>query len=448
MTFMDNMTAFTGKMVSLAWGTPLIILLVGGGLALTLYSRFLPFTAMGHALKVLTGKYDKAQDPGDISHFQALSTALSATIGLGNIGGVAVAVTQGGPGALFWMWVAAIVGMATKFFTGTLSVMYRGKDSLGRLQGGPMYYMEVGLGERFKPLAGFFAFCGLVGTLAMFQSNQLCEVLHGSMGLPTWIGGLLSLGLVSLVILGGVKRIATVASRLVPAMCLLYLVISLVVVFINIDRVPGLFASILDSAFKGYAIKGGSMGIAVMAVVRTGVKRAAFSNEAGIGTAPLAHGAAKTREPVREGLVAMLGPFIDTIVICTLTGLVVLLGGDWSNGGVQGVTLTLESFHSQLGWIGSFSLVLAAALFGLSTMFSYSYYGRKCFAYLFGAEHERIHDVIYLVSLFLGAVWSVEVVVNILDTAFALMAVPNMIATLLLSRRVMSAARDYFHRMK
>ena len=434
--------------VDYAWGTPLLVLLVGGGFLLTLYSRLLPFVGVRHAFEILRGRFDREDDPGDISHFQALSTHLAATVGLGNIGGVAIAITQGGPGAVFWMWVSALVGMATKFFTCTLAVMYRGEDSLGKIQGGPMYYIEIGLGKRFKFMAVFFSICGMVGCLALFQANQVAEILAESYAIPRWQTGLGAAFLVGLVVLGGVKRIARVASRLVPTMCSVYLLASVVVVVSHYSLIPQIFTQIFHDAFTGTAAAGGVAGISFMTVVQTGIKRAAFSNEAGTGTAPMAHGAAKTTEPVREGLVAMIGPFIDTIVVCSLTAFVILSTGNWRVQGIQGVSLTSQAFEATMGEWGKLILVVVVLLFGISTMFGYSYYGKKCFSYLFGAEWGRIYDVFYLAMLFAGAVWSARIVVNLVDTAFALMALPNMIAALLLAPRVMVAARDYFARYR
>ncbi len=433
--------------VSYAWDMPLVILLLGGGLYLMLRCRFLPFFGARHGVDILRGRYDRPDDPGQINHFQALTTALSSTIGLGNIGGVAIAITQGGPGAVFWMWLAAFVGMATKFFTCTLAVMYRGPDSRGELQGGPMYYIEVGLGRRFRLLAIFFSIFGLIGCLGTFQANQVAGILAESYGVTPLTTGLVAVVLIALVSFGGVVRIGKVASRLVPAMCLLYLGGAALIFVRHIEKVPQVFGQIFHDAFSGTAAVGGAAGIAFVQVIKTGVKRAAFSNEAGIGTAPLAHGAAKTLEPVREGLVAMLGPFIDTVVVCSLTAFVILSSGLWQTGGdVQGVTLTVQAFESALGGAGKLLLVVVAALFGLSTMIGYSYYGRKCFAYLFGAERERVYDVFYLALTFAGALFTVDMAVNLIDTAFAMMALPNMIATLVLAPKVMAATRDYFQR--
>lgn len=441
---MDRLALVLKAASNLAWGLPLLVLLVGGGLLLTLYSRLVPFSHLRHAVELLLGRHDDGDAPGEISHFQALSTALASTIGMGNIGGVAIAITQGGPGAVFWMWVAALVGMATKFFTCTLAVLYRGRDSAGQLQGGPMYTIEVGLGRRWRPLAVLFAVFGMIGCLALFQANQMAEVLEAEVGAPRWVTGVAAILVVGPVVLGGLKRIAAVAARLVPAMCLLYVACAVLVVLRNAEAVPGIFERIFHDAFTGTAATGAAAGIAFRTVIQTGIKRAAFSNEAGLGTAAMAHGAARTREPVREGLVAMLGPFIDTIVVCTLTALVVLSAGQWQTPGVQGASLTTAAFEAAAGLPGKVAMLLVVTLFGVSTMFGYSYYGRKCCAYLFGVERARWYDYVYLGSLLVGAVFSVDMVVNTIDTAFALMAFPNMLATLLLAPKVMAEARRYF----
>ena len=432
--------------VGIVWGIPQVIFLIGSGLVLMVFSRLLPYRGLLHGLKVLTGKFDNAADPGEISHFQAMSTALASTVGLGNIGGVAIAVTQGGPGALFWMWLAALIGMVIKFFTCTLAVMYRGYDSQGKLQGGPMYYIEVGLGKKYRPLAVAFAGCGMVGCISVFQTNQVAEILKSSYNIAPSITGLGSVIIVSIVILGGLTRIAKVASKLVPAMCLLYLGAAVYIAILNIEHIPSVFASIFHDAFTGTAAAGGATGIGVMTVIRTGVKRAVFSNEAGLGTAPMAHGAAKTKEPVREGLVAMYEPLVDTIMICSLTAFIILAGTEWRGSGVQGVALTSQVFEAAMGGFGKFILVVIVLCFGLSTMFGYSYYGKKCFSYLFGAERGRWYEYYYLATLYIGAVWTASMVVNLIDTAYALMTIPNLIAAILLAPRVVKEMKRYFRK--
>lgn len=445
MQALDN---FLEVAVGYAWGMPLVVLLLGSGAFFCLYSRLRPLLHMGHATAVTLGKYDSDDDPGHISHFQALSTALAATIGVGNIGGVAIAVTQGGAGAVFWMWVAAVVGMGTKFFSCTLSQLYRRPDEKGVLQGGTMYTIELGLGKKFKPLAIMFCTFGLFGCLPMFQSNQVAELLSAQFEVPPLWTGLGCVALVALVAFGGVERIGAVTGRFVPVMCVLYLGMALCVLFVRSDVAVEVFGRIFREAFIGTAAAGGAMGIGFQQAMMTGVRRAAFSNEAGLGTAPLAHGAAKTNEPVREGLVAMLGPFIDTIVVCSLTAFVILSSGLETVGVVSGVSLTADAVQSTLGAPGRVLLVLIVMMFAVSTMVSYSYYGRRCFAYLFGARSDWLYIWLYLIGLFVGALVDIETVVNLIDSALALMAVPNLIATLLLAPKVKQAAFDYFDRLR
>ncbi|MTI31062.1 alanine/glycine:cation symporter family protein [Xanthovirga aplysinae] len=438
-----------------AWGYPLLFLLVGGGIFLTLYSRFLPFRYFKHAVDVLRGKFDNPDDPGDVSHFQALSSALASTIGMGNISGVAVAIALGGPGVLFWMWMSAFIGMATKFFTCTLAVMFRGKDSEGQVQGGPMYVIEEGLGKKWKPLALFFCLAGIFGASPLFNANQLTQLLRDvlfinsgvvsarSFGLDITIG-LSLLVLVSLVVFGGIKRIAQVASKLVPAMVVLYLLCVAYILFVNIELVPSTFVLIFEDAFSAKAMLGGAVG----AIIVAGIRRAAFSNEAGIGTAPMAHGAAKTTEPVREGLVAMLGPAIDTLVVCTLTALAILVTGAWQDGSVSGVSMTLKAFEMAMPGIGSYLLLSCVSIFAITSLFAYSYYGTKCLSYVTNVRFGRFYNHFHVVCIVIGAVSSITAVLSLIDGMFALMAVPTMISTLLLSPKVMKAAKVYFAKQR
>ena len=325
------------------WGFPLLYLLIGGGLYFTIYSRFVPFFYLRHSIQILRGKYNNANDPGEINHFQALCSALSGTVGMGNITGVAVAIVQGGPGALFWMWICALLGMATKFFTCSLAVMYRGTDQTGQVQGGPMYFITEGLGKKWKPLAMAFCFFGLFGCLPMFQSNQLTAIVSEMFFKPNdWfvdssqnvtltgqgLFGLLLAIFVGVVILGGIQRIGKVAATLVPFMVILYGGCALIIIIMHASQIPEAFRLIITDAFTGQAVTGGVLG----SVISIGVRRAAFSNEAGMGTEAMAHGAAKTKEPIREGLVAMLGPMIDTLIVCTITGLVIINTGVWEKG--------------------------------------------------------------------------------------------------------------------
>jgi len=437
----------------LAWGTPLLVLLLGGGLFFLLYSRLLPFRYFSHAVAILRGKYDNPDEPGQINHYQALSTALAATVGMGNITGVALAITMGGPGAIFWMWVSALLGVTTKYFTCTLAVMYRGRDSRGELQGGPMYVIVEGLGKNWKPLAIFFSLLGMIGVLPMFQVNQLTQVVRDVVLIPNQvqagftsnlISGLIVACFVGVVIFGGIKRIGKVTGRMVPIMVVLYVISVLFIIFSQPEHILPSFRLIFRDAFTAESVLGGSLG----ALVITGVRRAAFSNEAGIGTAPMAHGAAKTNEPVREGLVAMLGPVIDTIVVCTMTALALIMTGVWNLGESDGITMTADAFERSLPGFGAYLLTLCVAVFSLSTMLSFPYYGTKCFSFVFGARHNYLYKWFYLITIPVGATATLATVVGIFDGAYALMAFPTMISALLLSPKVISASKNYFQRLK
>jgi len=437
----------------LAWGTPLLILLLGGGLFFLIYSRLLPFRYFRHAIAILLGRYDNPDEPGQINHYQALSTALAATVGMGNISGVALAISMGGPGAIFWMWVSALLGVTTKYFTCTLAVMYRGKDSNGELQGGPMYVIVEGLGKNWKPLAIFFSLMGMIGVLPMFQVNQLTQIVRDVVLIPNQVNagfgtdlasGLIVAVLVASVIFGGIKRIGKVTGRLVPIMVALYVLSVLVIIFSNPGNILPSFGLIFRDAFSAQSVLGGSLG----ALVIMGVRRAAFSNEAGIGTAPMAHGAAKTEEPVREGLVAMLGPVVDTIIVCTMTALALIMTGVWNTGESDGITLTADAFEKALPGVGAYLLTLCVFIFSLSTMLSFPYYGTKCFSFIFGAKQSYIYKWFYLLTIPVGATATLGTVVGIFDGAYAMMAFPTMISALLLSPKVLAASRDYFRRLK
>lgn len=451
---MNSLEAFFLAAANFIWGTPLLILLLGGGLFFMIYSRFLPFRFFGHAVNVLRGKYDDPDDPGDINHFQALSGALAATIGMGNISGVAVAIAMGGPGAIFWMWVSAFVGMATKFFTCTLAVMYRGRDSAGELQGGPMYFIREGLGKKWMPVASFFAVVGFFGATPIFQANQMVQATKDILLIPNGITGeslALDLGLgvliailVGLVIFGGITRIGTVASRLVPSMVVLYVVSVMAILLINYSEVGSSLLLIVTDAFTAEAAMGGAVG----ALIITGARRAAFSNEAGIGTAPMMHGAAKTKEPVREGLVAMLGPAIDTLVICTMTGLSILVTGAWKNNDLSGITLTAKAFGESLPGFGPYILAVCVLIFALTTIFGLAYYGQKCLAFLIGVKYASLFNYWYVALILVGSVATLRGVVAFIDLAYGLMAFPTMIGAIALAPKVMKAAKVYFSKVK
>ncbi|MFD2824694.1 alanine/glycine:cation symporter family protein [Lacinutrix iliipiscaria] len=454
---MHQLNQFFSDFASFVWGLPLLILLIGGGAYLLVLSRFLPFRYLGHAIQILRGKYDNMEDAGEISHFQALTTALSSTIGMGNIAGVAVAISIGGPGAVFWMWISAIIGMSTKFFTSSLAIMYRGKDSNGNTQGGPMYFITEGLGQHWKPLAVFFSLCGLVGALPVFNVNQLTQAINDIVLSPNGIEvnltsnliiGLVLVTITSIVILGGLNRISKVASKLVPSMVLLYFVLILIILFANAEVVPTYFKLIFTDAFaaenyKGDAFLGGVLG----GLIILGIRRGAFSNEAGIGTAPLAHGAAKTNEPIREGLVAMLGPAIDTLIVCTLTALAILVTGVWQTTEANGVSLTANAFGAAMPTYGRYLLLLCIVIFSVSSLFSYAYYGGKCLSFLVGEKHKHYYNYFYILSIILGATTSLALMINLIDGVFALMAIPTMTATLILAPKVVKEAKAYFMRI-
>tara|TARA_Y100000588_G_scaffold375408_1_gene451716 strand:- start:13011 stop:14378 length:1368 start_codon:yes stop_codon:yes gene_type:complete len=443
----NGISAFAGFM----WGLPLLILLLGGGIFFSIYSRFVPFKYFWHGVNILLGRYNDPNDPGEITHFQALSSALASTVGLGNISGVAIAIQMGGPGALFWMWVSAVVGMSTKFFSCTLAILYRGKDDAGQIQGGPMYYIENGLGKKFKPLSILFSLAGLVGCTVMFQSNQLADIIRNQVFEPNgWFAdnvmtgnlaqGLIMAFLTGLVIFGGIKRIGQIASLMVPVMVVLYLFSGLLVIFNHITEIPSLFKLIIHDAFTGDAVMGGAVG----AVIVAGVRRALFSNEAGLGTSDMAHGAAMTKEPIREGLVAMIEPFIDTIVVCTITAMVILASGVWEQEGLNGVTMTTTAFIKELGGFGKFLLLAAVLTFSISTMMSYSYYGSKCSGYLFGTKSIFFYRCFYIVTIVVGAMITIDVVINLVDGMYAVMAIPTVVGSVLLSPKVMKEAKRYF----
>ena len=455
---MEQLNVISEKFSSLAWGIPLLILLIGGGLYLLIISRFLPFRFFGHAIQVLRGKYDDPNDPGEISHFKALTTALSSTIGMGNIAGVALAISVGGPGAMFWMWISAIVGMSTKFFTSTLAIMYRGKNSNGDLQGGPMYFITEGLGKNWKFLAIMFSLFGMLGALPVVNVNQLKQAINDIILIPNGvevslasnltIAGILVV-ITCVVILGGLKRISSIASKLVPSMVILYFILVLIILGINYSEVPKYFLMIFTDAFEANYINGDAVfGGALGALLLLGIKRGAFSNEAGIGTAPMAHGAAKTDEPVREGLVAMLGPVIDTLIVCTLTALAILVTGVWETTSDNGVSLTASAFQDAIPGYGQYLLMICVFVFSISSLFSYAYYGTKCMSFLIGADKKHYYNYLYILSIILAATTSFSTMINLIDGIFAFMAIPTMLSTIILAPRVVKEIKAYRARIK
>ena len=453
---MTQIEAAIAAYVSFMWGLPLVILLVGGGFFFMLHSRLRHFRYFRHSVDLLRGKFHDDSDSigGDISHFLALATALAGTMGLGNITGVAVALTVGGPGAIFWMWVTAIVGISTKFYTATLSILYRGTDEAGRLQGGPMYIIREGLGRKWLPLAWLFAIAGMVGTLPVFQVNQLVQIIRDTVAIPNGLTTAdshfnfdLVMGIVLAVIafsitVGNVKRVSAVAGKMVPAMVIFYFAVTSVLLVSHIDQVPAMLWLIVTDAFSGEAVSGGVIGT----VILIGVQRGAFSNEAGIGTESLAHGAAKTNEPAREGLVAMVGPIADTLIVCTCTALTLLVTGVWE-GGAQGVTMAAEAYEQVFPGFGSYLLLIMVFVLSMTTVLTYWYYGSKCMGFLFGSHREKYYLWAYMLLIVAGSVVSLDIVINLLDGAYATMAIPTMVSTLLLAPKVKAVATKYFARL-
>jgi len=456
MSVINQLEAAFNAFANFMWSTPLVVLLVGGGIGLMLYSRFRPYRHLGHALALLSGRYNDEHDPGHVSHAQALSTALSGTLGLGNVAGVAIAISAGGPGAVFWMWVTAIIGVTTKFYTASLAVMYRGKDSSSVLRGGPMYVISEGLGKRWYPLAVLFAVAGALGTLPLFQTNQFVSLLREIVAIPMGLAtesqhmtfditaGVVLAILALLVVLGRIERIGQLTVRLVPSMVLLYIGMTLIVLIRYWQDIPGVFMLIVNDAFSGASVAGGALGTVIM----IGVRRGAFSNEAGIGTESMAHGAAKTSEPIREGVVAMTGPIIDTLIVCSCTAFMILLTGVWQTGGdMEGVALTAAALEKVFSHSGIYLLLLMVALLSFSTIVTFWFYGSTCVGFLLGADKAHYYTPLYLLMVIVGAVTTLELVNGLLIGMYAVMAIPTMISTFLLAPRVNEAAHHYFRKM-
>ncbi|ORE87045.1 amino acid carrier protein [Oceanococcus atlanticus] len=451
MTGIENALA---QFASFVWGMPLVVLLLGGGLTLLLFSRGAPYRLLPHAIGLLRGdaRHQDQDAPGQLSHFQALSAALAGTIGLGNIAGVAVAVELGGPGAIFWMWMTAVVGVATKFFTGTLAVMYRGRDDQGGLRGGPMWVIHEALSARYRPLAYLFCVAGLIGCLPSLQVNQLVETTQALVLAPRgWDHDLapLILGLIImlacwLIVRGGIVRIGAVAARVVPTMCVIYLLAIGGILLVHWSAVVPALLSIFREAFSLQAAGTGGL----VAIILLGVRRGLFSNEAGIGTEVMAHGTARTSEPVREGIVAMLGPIIDTLIVCTATALALLVTDVASVSELSGASLTSQAFESVYAGYGVALLYLMVLIFGVTTITTYWFYGAQCAVYLFGARAEIWYRTLYLLSIVFVAMLPLHAALNLIDGMYALMAIPTMTATLLLAPKVLAASRDYVVRMR
>ena len=443
------MLNFFTMLDDMVWGAPLLILLVGTGIYLTVRLGLLQVLKLPKAFKLIFAD-DKGQ--GDISSFAALATALAATVGTGNIVGVATAIKAGGPGALFWMWIAAFFGMATKYSEGLLAIKYRTRDDNGEVSGGPMYYILNGMGKRWKPLAIFFAVAGIlvayfgIGTFS--QVNSIASSLENSFGLAPQIVSIVVAVIVAIIIFGGIKSISKVAEKVVPFMAIIYIIATLAVIFTNFDQILPAFGQIFTGAFTGTAAVGGFAGAVVKEAIQKGIARGVFSNESGLGSAPIAAAAAKTEEPVEQGLVSMTGTFIDTIIICTLTGLSIIVTEKWTVAGLEGAPLTQAAFSSLFGTPGALALTFCLVLFAFTTILGWSYYGERCFEFLFGTKHIKLYRVIFVIMVALGGFLKLELIWIIADIVNGLMALPNLIALLALSPVIIRETKNYFSRMK
>ena len=427
----------------------MLVLILGVGLFLSLGLKLMPIFKIGYGFKLLwSGRKADEEHKGEIPPFQALMTALSATVGTGNIAGVATAIFMGGPGALFWMWLTALIGMATKYAEAVLAVKYRENDENGQHVGGPMYYIKNGLGNNWKWLGFLFALfgaCAGFGIGNTVQSNSVAEVLQTTFELPAAATGVILMVLVGAVLLGGIKRIGNVAGVLVPFMAISYILVGLVALAVNAEQLPHALDLIFTHAFSPAAAEGGFAGAAVWAAIRFGVARGVFSNEAGLGSAPIAHAAAQTNDPVRQGLVAMLGTFIDTILVCSITGLVIVSSGIWT-GGESGAALTSAAFAQAIPDFGQYLVAIALAIFAFTTIIGWSFYGERCVEYIFGVRAIKPYRVLWILALPAGAMLQLDFVWLVADTLNALMGIPNLIALALLSPVVFKLTREYFEK--
>ena len=441
---MEALSSFIGQINGIVWGYPMLILIVGVGLYLSAGLGFMPWRKIGYAFKLLlskeTGTAKGAE--GEISPFSALMTALSATIGTGNIAGVATAVAVGGPGALFWMWVTALVGMATKYGEAVCAVKYREVDENGDHVGGPMYYIKNGMGKAWIWLGFLFAIFGAIAAFGIgntVQTNSIASALEQTYSVPTYITGIVIAVLVAAVILGGIKRIADVASKLVPLMAIIYVVAALIIILLNIGGVPAAFGEIFGQAFTGTAAAGGFLGMVIK-----GVARGVFSNEAGLGSAPIAHAAARTNNAARQGTIGMLGTFIDTIIVCTMTGLIIVMSGLWSDGVLNGAPLTAGAFSDFMPGAGQHVVTICLAVFAFTTILGWSFYGEKCVEFLFGVKVILVYRILWIAATFIGTVLALDFVWLLADTLNAMMAIPNLIALLVLSPIIFSITSEYY----
>ena len=445
---LENFSALLNTINSYVWGAPTLVLLVGTGLWLTLVLRGLQFSQLFHSLHLaFIKRKEKTDEEGDISHFQALMTALSATVGTGNIAGVATAIAAGGPGAMFWMWVTGFVGMATKYAEAVLAVHYREKDENGNMCGGPMYYIKNGLGWKWMGvLFAVFASVAAFGIGNMVQSNSVAEAVKATFSVPTWATGLVIMAFTALVILGGIKSIGRVTSVLVPVMIVFYVAGALVILVMFMDKLPEAFALIFRQAFTPTAASGGFLGSSVMLAARMGIARGVFSNESGLGSAPIAAAAAKTKHPVTQALVSMTQTFIDTIIVCSMTGLVLIVTGVW-NSGKTGAELTTMAFQSAIPG-GAMIVTLGIILFAYSTILGWCYYGEKSMEFLFGEKAVLPYRLVFVAFIIIGATMKLDMAWTLADIFNGLMALPNLVALLLLTPVIIKITRHYLDEVK
>jgi len=451
MNFFISFSDFIIDAADYLWNGPILVtLLLGGGIFFSFRSRLLPLLFFNRAITLLRKKGDSSKG---ISSYESVSSQIAGIVGMGNISGVAVAISIGGPGAIFWMWVTAFLGMITKFYTCSLSVMYR-KKSENKFFGGPMYVIENGLGKQWKLLATVFCFFGLLGVSPIFQSNQIVEVfnsviLKNQFFFNNKFYSDLSLGLilaiiVSFVILGGISRIGKVASKIAPIMVLVYMITVFYLMIIHFDMIIPSFKLIFTDAFSANSVLGGS----IASIILIGARRASFSNEAGIGTAPIIHASSQSENPIEEGLVSMIGPFVDTIIVCTLTALCILVTDSWTNFNYAGIELVAEAFNSSMPNFGPYILLFTTLTFAISTLFSLSFFGERCMAYLFGESNKIIYRYIYLCLIVIGSVSSLKFVISLIDLSYGIMAFPTIISALFLAPKVDKMSKKYFKNLK
>ena len=444
---MEFVNTLVNQLNGVVWGPPMLVLILGTGLFLMLRLKFMPLSKIGAGFKLMwQGRQKGDAESGEISPFQALMTCLAATVGTGNIAGVATAIFLGGPGALFWMWCTALVGMATKYCEVVLAVHYREKDERGEHVGGPMYAIKNGLGKKWLWLGTAFAifggFAGF-GIGNMVQVNSMAAALQTTFNIPLWVTGVVTMVIVGMVILGGIKRIGKVAATLVPFMCVAYIIAAMVVLVVNASEIPKAFEMIFTYAFTPIAATGGFAGAAVMAAIRFGVARGIFSNEAGLGTAGIAQAAGTANSPVRSGMIGMLGTFIDTIIICSMTGLAIITSGVWTSG-ASGAALSAAAFEQAMPGVGGYILTLALVVFAFTTILGWSYFGEKCWEYMVGTKSILPFRILWVVAVPFGAIAQLDFAWLVADTLNGLMAIPNLLSLLLLSPIVVKLTKDHF----